>query len=254
MNLNEPQTEQRIRNPRARISELIYMNLQSGNGGILVDVSRTGLGFQAAEPIDTTAPVNFRIAAGAIGAIELTGELIWTDRARKRGGLRFGHLPIEVRQQIQNWLEPLKTFAVGDYDSRDQFGHEDFSRGGAAIPRVPRVANDAHEAMHLHNADATRTHVSEVQAGDADAGDAQVRVAHARIAQSNDAQLDWNISDTETASAPLSDALASDLAPSRLASNEVADRTDTNSAPATIDSSRGNVVNEIICFCVRAIH
>jgi PilZ domain len=259
--MSQPQTEQRTRNPRARISELIYMNLQAGNGGILVDVSRTGLGFQAAEPIDTTAPVNFKIAAGAIGAIELTGELIWTDRARKRGGLRFGHVPIEVRQQIQNWLERPNGSAIGDNAGRNQFWHEDFSRAGAAIPKVPmpRLANDAHEAMHLHNGGSSDAHTSEAQTNDGDvdgmqarvaraAGLAQAGVAQAGVVQVNDPQVDdWNVSDTKAENAPLSDTLASDLPPSHLTSDEaeslVADRSDTNSAPATIDSSHVDEVD-----------
>lgn len=254
--MNQPQTEQRIRNPRARISELIYMTLQSGNGGILVDVSRTGLGFQAAEPIDTTAPVNFKIAAGAIGTIELTGELIWTDRARKRGGLRFGHVPIEVRQQIQNWLDPPNTAVAGNHAGRNQFGHEDFSRAMPAIPKVPRVAHDAHDAMHLYSSAATQEAPGDEDANGAQARIAQARDADARIAQFNDTQLDdWNINEenmrgTEAASAPLvgtppidtaaSDPQTSHVAPSRSGSDEienlVADRADTNSASAPIDA------------------
>jgi hypothetical protein len=44
------------------------------------------------------------LSAGWIDAIELTGDLIWLDDTRKRGGLRFGQLPEAVRKQIQEWV------------------------------------------------------------------------------------------------------------------------------------------------------
>lgn len=86
------------------MAEVVYLELQSGNGGILVDVSRSGLGFQAACPIHPGEPMRFRFSSESIRRIEVTGDLVWTDRDRKRGGLRFGLLPAEVREQIQLWL------------------------------------------------------------------------------------------------------------------------------------------------------
>jgi hypothetical protein len=96
--------EERRRSPRTRVVELVYMNMQPENGGILLDVSSTGLGFQAAGPIATGEQIHFRLSAGWIDGIELVGDLMWLDNTRKRGGLRFGQLPEEVCKQIQEWV------------------------------------------------------------------------------------------------------------------------------------------------------
>jgi PilZ domain len=108
--------EQQSRNPRKRMAEVVYLNMQSGNGGIVVDVSRTGLGFQAACPVQPDEPMSFRFSSESIGDIEVTGDLVWTDQDRKRGGLRFGMLPIEVRQQIQRWLDEPESGAGSGSD------------------------------------------------------------------------------------------------------------------------------------------
>jgi hypothetical protein len=100
----EAPREERRSSSRTRVVDLVYLKMQPENGGILLDVSSTGLGFQAADPIGTEAQPHFRLSAGWIDDIELTGDLIWLDETRKRGGLRFGQLPEAVREQIQEWV------------------------------------------------------------------------------------------------------------------------------------------------------
>jgi PilZ domain len=96
---------ERRRSPRAKISpqEIVYMNFQSGNGGIVLDVSSAGLGFQAATPVEGTEALGFRLSPPAIQHIEIFGQVVWLDNTRKRGGLRLSHLPVEVQKEIQRW-------------------------------------------------------------------------------------------------------------------------------------------------------
>jgi hypothetical protein len=100
----EAPPEERRRSPRTRMIRLVYLNMQPENGGRLLDVSSTGLGFQASDPIAIEAPTRFRLSAGWIDDIEFTGDLVWLDDSRKRAGLRFGQLPEVVRKQIQVWV------------------------------------------------------------------------------------------------------------------------------------------------------
>jgi hypothetical protein len=125
------------------MAEVVYMDLQSGNGGILVDVSRSGLGFQAACPVRPDEPMRFRFSSESIRGIEVTGDLVWTDRDRKRGGLRFGLLPVEVRKQIQLWLDESGR-AVPDANNRASYAPSR-SEGSASTagPAVPRRSADS---------------------------------------------------------------------------------------------------------------
>jgi len=96
----------RRRSQRAHIApnEIVYMNFQSGNGGIVVDVSSVGLGFQAADRVEAADSLSFRLSLPPIQDIEISGQVVWLDQTRKRGGLRFSNLPVEVRKEIQRWL------------------------------------------------------------------------------------------------------------------------------------------------------
>jgi hypothetical protein len=100
----EAPMEERRRSRRTRMVDLVYLKMAPENGGILLDVSFTGLAFEAADPIATEAQTHFQLSAGWIDDIELSGDLIWLDETRKKGGLRFGQLPEAVRKQIQEWV------------------------------------------------------------------------------------------------------------------------------------------------------
>ena len=90
--------------PRSKMAEIVYVNMQAENGGIILDISATGLSFQMASPIAAEREISFRLSAEGIEDVEISGEVVWLDADRKRGGLRFGKLPVKVRTQIQTWL------------------------------------------------------------------------------------------------------------------------------------------------------
>ena len=90
--------------PRVKLDQIVYVNLSSGNGGILLDVSEKGLSFQTADRLEEIGPISFRFLAPSIAHVEVTGDLIWADETRKKGGVRFTNLPAEAHKEIQNWL------------------------------------------------------------------------------------------------------------------------------------------------------
>ena len=61
---NGTRTEERRANALTGIAQIVYLNLLPDNGGILLDVSSTGLGFQAAGPIVHEKRVCFLSALG----------------------------------------------------------------------------------------------------------------------------------------------------------------------------------------------
>ena len=96
--------QERRRNPRVKLNELAYINLDSGNGGIVLDVSRGGFGLQLAAPLVDMNTIRFRLSISEIDEVEATGEVVWKDITRKRIGVRATHLPVEIRKQVQTWL------------------------------------------------------------------------------------------------------------------------------------------------------
>jgi hypothetical protein len=96
--------EERRRNSRVKLNELAYINLDSGNGGIVLDVSRGGFGLQLAVPLEDQNTIRFRLSVASIDGVEATGEVAWKDETKKRIGLRVTQLPVEIRKQVQTWL------------------------------------------------------------------------------------------------------------------------------------------------------
>jgi hypothetical protein len=106
--------EERRHYPRAKLDQLAYISLQSGNGGIVLDVSEGGLSFHAAAPMEAAKLIGFRLAVKSVDRIEATGELAWNDETRKSGGLRFINLPDQLHEQIRIWLgQPQLAVGAG---------------------------------------------------------------------------------------------------------------------------------------------
>jgi cell division septation protein DedD len=139
-----PQQPVRRLNDRTKVDKVVYIELPSGNGGIVKDVSEGGLGFCAVAPLEGSAsiPVLIRLpGAGGSKRIPATGDLVWTDGTRKSGGLRFADLPEESRQQIRAWRSELDGRTEPTEPSVEPPSVA--SRGGPASLPKPRVVATA---------------------------------------------------------------------------------------------------------------
>jgi hypothetical protein len=94
---------------RKPLGQLAYVSLPSDNGGIVLDVSEGGLGFRAVAPVEVHKPIHFQLSVRSGTGIEAVGEVAWKDETGKLGGLRFTHLPDEMRKQIHIWLDQPKV-------------------------------------------------------------------------------------------------------------------------------------------------
>jgi cell division septation protein DedD len=115
---------QRRQVPRMPVKGLAYVNLDSDNGGIILNISEGGLCFQSTGPVRSTDTIRFWFSycgrhieadeaevgknsvqtRGVSRFIETGSKLAWTDETRTIGGLRFTNLPAEAREQIRDWI------------------------------------------------------------------------------------------------------------------------------------------------------
>lgn len=89
---------------RKRPGGISYFEFEAGSGGIVLDASEKGLGFQAADAVHLLGPSRIWISPRPEERIELTGDVVWTDASRKTGGLRFVETGAESSKKIRNWL------------------------------------------------------------------------------------------------------------------------------------------------------
>jgi hypothetical protein len=97
--------EERRRNPRLRVSSLIYAQLGSDNGGIVVNLGMDGMACQAAHNLiaDKNSLIHLKLRGSGLHA-ELTGELVWLAGTQKEVGISFKSLPADVQQNIADWM------------------------------------------------------------------------------------------------------------------------------------------------------
>jgi hypothetical protein len=98
-----PGTSEKRRVERTRTGQLLYVELGTGNGGILLDVSEEGCGFLSIAPIWDEQP-HFAFAIGGGRQIQGDGKVVWVDKSKKLGGLRFVNASPAFRQQVRTWL------------------------------------------------------------------------------------------------------------------------------------------------------
>src|SRR5579871_5959272 len=89
---------------RRRTQQLVYLELGRENGGVMLNLSEEGCGFQAITPVKCgESRFGFQINGGR--RIAGDAEIAWADESGVMGGLRFVNLPPEARKEIRTWLE-----------------------------------------------------------------------------------------------------------------------------------------------------
>jgi hypothetical protein len=94
---------ERRQHTRTTVNRLAYINLESNNGAIVLNVSNGGLSFHAVDPVRRSETIRFWFLDHN-HRIEMDGRLAWMDETHKTGGLQFTTLPTEARAQIRDWI------------------------------------------------------------------------------------------------------------------------------------------------------
>lgn len=134
------------RDRRARVrhspATLTYVKLGAGNGGVILDVSESGMAIASAEPL-TELPLpalSFRLPR-LDHTFVTSAELVWNSNAKQSAGVRFGSLSDQDRLQIKNWIKAeLYAEAFPTTDRRTPTDRK--QPAVSAVPR-PRILSRA---------------------------------------------------------------------------------------------------------------
>jgi hypothetical protein len=100
-----PSSGERRRNARHRPSSIIYVQLGSGNGGIVVNLGIDGLSFQAAGklPAEGNSTLNLRLRGDGLSG-ELSADIVWLGATQKEAGICFKGFSGNLQQDIAAWM------------------------------------------------------------------------------------------------------------------------------------------------------
>lgn len=108
--------------PRQRIRSLAYVHLGESNGGIVLNISESGIALQAAEALDAReGPLVMRIEIPhSRQRLEVSGEIIWVGESRKEAGLRFVNLREDALKRIRAWMAREESPETAHEESEEE--------------------------------------------------------------------------------------------------------------------------------------
>ncbi len=102
---SSPTTADRRRHKRVQPSGLVYLDMGTENGGIVLDLNEAGAGVQAVAPLQVLSDVSLRFQLpDSPKRIQAEAQVAWVSESRRRVGLHFTDLPEEVLAQIRDWI------------------------------------------------------------------------------------------------------------------------------------------------------
>jgi hypothetical protein len=94
----------RVRPYRQKIRSLSHVNLDSGSGAILRDLSEFGIAMQTVSPLTLEQQVHLRFELPAPRVrVEAAGRIAWTD-AWGQAGVQFVGLPEHSQRSLKEWI------------------------------------------------------------------------------------------------------------------------------------------------------
>ncbi len=111
---------ERRRHPRHRPSSIIYAQLSSDNGGVVVNLGINGVAFHTAREltVEKNSTLNLRLRGSGLN-VDLAGELVWLSAAHKEVGIRFKNPSTKTQQDIAVWItreaQLFETVALEDW-------------------------------------------------------------------------------------------------------------------------------------------
>jgi hypothetical protein len=130
------QTERRSAK-RQGLNSLLYLDLEPDNGGILLNLSETGMQISVARRLVTSTEVRFTLCLKPKEKISGTGRIAWLSPSGRSAGVHFLDLPEKARQEIRQWMgQSADNLSARDGQEVHETGEETFTTGTVAVAPI----------------------------------------------------------------------------------------------------------------------
>jgi hypothetical protein len=128
-------TSERSQFPSIKLDQLVYVELESGNGGMMLSVSEEGFSFRAVTPVRPNGKIHFSFLINDSEKLEGFGNIEWTEDDGKVAGLQFADLTPQFQQSLHRWLSQLSAPAVPTF-SDSHSNNINFGYPSALDPKI----------------------------------------------------------------------------------------------------------------------
>jgi hypothetical protein len=101
--------------PSIKLDQLVYVELESSNGGMMLSVSEEGFSFRAVTPVRPSGKIRFSFVINGAEKLEGYGKVEWTQEDGKVAGLQFTDVTTEFLSALRNWLAQMSAPAVPSF-------------------------------------------------------------------------------------------------------------------------------------------
>jgi TonB family protein len=99
---------------RHTLNVLAYIDVGTDNGGIVLNLSEDGMGFQAVGPLDGQREVSLRIQLPhSKERIETAAKVVWLSESNRQAGVQFLDMPAAACGQIHEWIRSQMPYDAG---------------------------------------------------------------------------------------------------------------------------------------------
>jgi hypothetical protein len=95
---------ERRQSPRKRFENLLYVEVEPGNGGMVLNLSENGFGFRAVKRVRPKTEVKFSFNLDEKRRVEGRGRLEWSDKEGRVAGVQFTDVSDEFLSEMRNWM------------------------------------------------------------------------------------------------------------------------------------------------------
>src|SRR5438034_8998016 len=144
--------------PRYTLRSLAYVKLDQGNGGIVRDLTESGIAIQAVAPMQPGQEISLRFdLLSPRVRVETRGRVAWAD-SNGQSGIQFDPLPVRLQKSIRDWLllQMLSAASVSgrdtifaNYDSQFLFSPEPARHAIVIVElQLETIADDAEVSQY----------------------------------------------------------------------------------------------------------
>jgi hypothetical protein len=95
---------ERRQSPRKRFANLLYVEVEPGNGGMVLNLSEHGFGFRAVKRVRPNSEVKFAFNLDEKRRVEGRGRLEWSDKEGRVAGVQFTDVSDEFLSEMRSWM------------------------------------------------------------------------------------------------------------------------------------------------------
>src|ERR1700688_2449516 len=104
--------------PRKRFENLLYVEVEPGNGGMVLNLSEHGFGFRAVKRVRPKTDVKFAFNLDEKRRVGGNGRIEWSDKEGRVAGVQFTDVSDEFLAEMRNWMANAVEYPMQNESSR----------------------------------------------------------------------------------------------------------------------------------------